>query len=1128
MPSFNAPFLAPNATRLAGLRGDAACLFVAEMPHRVVWITAEEKKLRSIGESLRSFAPDKRICILPPRSGTPYVQLPQHEITLKDRITCLARVKSGAWDLLVTTADSLIERFPPKDRLLWPCRTLQRGAECDPSQLIRDLDTMAFRRVELVSQVGEFASRGGIVDVFPLTETDAIRLEFFADEIEDIRRFDPSTQRSIEPVEEITLLPHAEWCMTPETSACFSRNGQDLWNASPSRNHFLTLVDQLNQLRQFPGYEHWTPLFFEETSAIDAFLPDDAILYLDDLSAIEEALEDQVNQLALQEEEATKRREIFAPVSRLFRMPSPDAPIVPESRKAILHDMLALSGADRELVTKTVPRYHGRVSHFLRDTAPQADRDVIVLVMHHSRTREKMADLLAERGISFHLGTFPLTGGEPPGFRIVEGVLEGGFAWPDRHLVIFDESDLWDAPSGPVRRKAPRRLFQSDFRDLKVGDLVIHDDHGVGKFLGLVDMDAGGKRHEMMALAYRDGNRLYLSLGQLHKIQRVSSEDKAVSLDKLGGVTWEKKRRRVTQSVKKLAIDLLKLYAEREVSSPLKCGPDTPWQREFEDQFAFELTPDQAQSIDEVKRALETSNRPMDRLLVGDVGFGKTEVAMRAAFKIVMEGGQVAVLCPTTVLAFQHFMTFSQRFAPFPVTIRWLSRFSKAGDRRSVLEEVATGTVDILIGTHRLLSSDVAFKRLACLIIDEEQRFGVGHKEKLKHAKKGIHVLSMSATPIPRSLHMAFSGIREISVIQTPPRNRLSICTSVLTYRPALVKNAIDFELGRKGQVYFVHNRVETMDSLVATLRELLPYATIEMAHGQMESRRLEAVMLRFIRHDIDVLVASTIIENGLDIANANTMIIHRADTFGMSQLYQLRGRIGRSEKPSFAYLLVPPRQALKGEARKRLAALEEFSDLGSGFRIAALDLEIRGTGNLLGPEQAGHIHAVGLDLYLRMLRRAVRELQGLADEEPTSCSLSLKTEAEIPRAYMPGTNQRIHYYRRLSCVTAQQDVDDIAQEIADCYGPLPDELDALLGETLLRIDLAAHGIVSVDREGAALHIRLRADDELPQKAAHLVGFMGSEAHLSLDGTIVMPIDQVADSRSLVAALRRIFPATPT
>ncbi|MGH9649448.1 MAG: transcription-repair coupling factor, partial [Terriglobales bacterium] len=625
---------------------------------------------------------------------------------------------------------------------------------------------------------------------------------------------------------------------------------------------------------------------------------------------------------------------------------------------------------------------------------------------------------------------------------VVKAIVPEGVLLPEAGLALFGSRDLFDESEAVLTRPAPRKskmsAFLSDFRDLAVGDYVVHVEHGIGQYLGLKEIAHGDSTGEFMVLEYAEGARLYVPLTRLDLVQKYrAAEGGKPALSRLGSAAWGRTKARVKNAMKDMADELLKLYAARKAAEGNAFSPDSEWQREFEDAFEHNETEDQAQAITDVKRDMEIAI-PMDRLLCGDVGYGKTEVAMRAAFKAVSDNRQVAILAPTTVLVFQHYETFRQRFAAFPISIEMLSRFRTPRQQKEIVRRLEDGKVDILIGTHRLLSKDIRFPNLGLVVVDEEQRFGVRHKERLKQLKKEVDVLTMSATPIPRTLHMSLVGLRDMSLIETPPRDRIAIQTVVASYDDAMVGNAIEHELERGGQVFFVHNRVESIYEIAARLQELAPRARVIVGHGQMHERELENVMLRFMRHDADVLVSTTIIENGLDIPLCNTILINRADRLGLAELYQLRGRVGRSNRRAYAYLLIPAERDLTPVARRRLAALKEFSDLGAGFKLAALDLELRGAGNLLGGEQSGQVDAVGFELYTSMLERTVRELQGETEPEQTATQLNLGLPIRIPNEYIADENQRLRMYKRVAGVESAAKLDDVRSELEDRYGPLP------------------------------------------------------------------------------------------
>jgi len=735
---------------------------------------------------------------------------------------------------------------------------------------------------------------------------------------------------------------------------------------------------------------------------------------------------------------------------------------------------------------------------------------------------ERVADILNEYGLPYQLGleqfeSTPsylaerayMSGGSASIF-LVKGLISHGTSFQDSKLVVFGSEDLFETSElvsrGPLSKPA-MEAFSPDIIDLKPGDYVVHAEHGVAQYLGLREIAQGEAKGDYMLLEYAGGSKLYVPLTRMDLVQRFRGAGEAKpALDRMGGVTWTRTKTKIKARMRDMADELLKLYARRKITEGFVYSPDSNWQREFEDAFEFVPTRDQITAIAEIKRDME-NQQPMDRLLCGDVGFGKTEVVMRASFKALGDGKQVAVLAPTTVLAFQHFETFKRRFQPFPVRVEMFSRFRNSKELKASLVDLAEHKIDISIGTHRLLSEDVHFKDLGLVIVDEEQRFGVKHKERLKHLKRNVDVITMSATPIPRTLHMSLLGLRDMSVIETPPKDRLAIHTVVAPFQPELIRQAVELELGRGGQVYFLHNRVDSIWSRAAMIQELAPTARIGVGHGQMSEHELEKTMLQFMRHEFDILVCTTIIENGLDIPLANTMIVENAERYGLSELYQLRGRVGRSNRRAYAYLMVPPDTELTEIARKRLAALKEFSDLGAGFKIAALDLELRGAGNLLGGEQHGHINSVGFDTYVRLLDETVRELKGEEVVPEIHSSLNLNLDIRIPPDYISDENQRLRAYRQIANAADAAARDRAEKELEDRYGPVPDAVRSLLQYSALKNLAEQIGIEAVDRRHNLLNIKFHNETRVdPARLMNLVS-KTSGAQFTPAGVLLLPID---------------------
>jgi transcription-repair coupling factor (superfamily II helicase) len=755
---------------------------------------------------------------------------------------------------------------------------------------------------------------------------------------------------------------------------------------------------------------------------------------------------------------------------------------------------------------------HGRVVDWVAEIRRLRDEGETVLFVAATPGRaERTIELLKE----YDVFAVPVDRAEDAQYAavlVVTGTLSHGFRLPGAGLFIHAEADVFEEERRmPERRRSAAAAFLSDLRDLKAGDLVVHIDHGIGMFVGLKQIGVSSDSvQEFLELRYAGEDKLFVPVERLDLVQKYTGASRP-PLDRLGGTSWERAKSKVKKAMRDMAEELLKLYAARKAVPGHAFSPDSHWQQEFEDAFEYELTPDQRSAVVDIKRDMESAT-PMDRLLCGDVGYGKTEVAMRAAFKAVMDGKQVAVLAPTTVLAFQHQKTLTERFAGFPVRIEMVSRFRSKAEQKQALTDLEAGKVDVIVGTHRLLSKDVGFRDLGLLVVDEEQRFGVAHKERLKQLRKKVDVLTMSATPIPRTLNMSLVGIRDMSIIETPPKDRLSIQTNVVKFDPHVIARAIRSELARGGQIYLVHNRVESIFSIGAMVQRLVPEARVVVGHGQMSEDELERAMLDFIGRKFDVLLATTIVENGLDIPNANTIIINRADRYGLSQLYQLRGRVGRSDRPAYAYLLIPPEDNLSPVAKKRLAAIKEFSDLGSGFRVAALDLEIRGAGNLLGGEQSGHIETLGFELYMKLLEQTVRELKGEDFEDDVRATVNLRVDLRIDPAYVPDMNQRLMLYRKVAGARRFEEIDRILEEASDRYGPPPDSLLNLADYGRIRVLADRLGVEAIDRDGRTVVLKFRPQARLDP--ARLVSLVRQRPELALlpPASLRMNLDEIGNS----------------
>ena len=1058
-----------------GAKTYLAAALAAATGERLVWVTRDAEIADRVAEELAAwFGDPSAIVVLEPRTALAYERGELVRDETAARVAALAAWRTAGPRILVTSPQALLQRTLPPESFPASPLALRRGARLSQERLLRELIDLGYEAVAEVGGRGEFARRGGIVDLFPPGQALPVRAEFFGDEIDSLRSFDPADQRSTGAVASAAILPAGELLVPPDAPALLrTRLGRLAGRLPPL---LAADFDRLLTTRE-PGdaAEVWAGVLAPATG-LDHL--GSAIWLLDEPGDVEQAaglLWDQADE---------RRREL----EEAGELPAgwPEAYLDHRTWQRTLHEARTLELTWESEADGAPP---GGSPFGWREPAlpPQRiagvgeavarwrveERRVVVT----SDQSARLSELLEEAGI-FAAPTRRLAEPPPPGaVALVERSLNSGFADGPDGLVVLTDRELF----GSVRVRRPRALRRVVPRDLldrlAPGDLVVHVDHGIARYGGMVrrGVGASGDERDYLELHFSGADRIYLPVEQVDRISRYSGGENP-ALSKLGGGEWARTRARVRRAVTELAKDLLELYSARAHAQGHSFAPDTPWQQEMEAAFPYEETPDQSRAVVETKLDMERPE-PMDRLVVGDVGYGKTEVALRAAFKAIQDGMQVAVLVPTTVLAQQHFTTFTQRFAAYPIAVRLLSRFVPPAQREATVEGLAAGSVDLVIGTHRLLSKDVRFRTLGLVVVDEEQRFGVAHKERLKQLRRAVDVLTLSATPIPRTLNMALSGVRDMSVIETPPEDRLPIQTRVAEASAGLVRDALLRELDRGGQAFFVHNRVETIEAQAEQLRRLLPQARIAVAHGQMPEGQLEKVMLAFADGAWDVLVCTTIIESGLDIPNANTIVIDRADALGLAQLYQLRGRVGRSSRRAYAYLLYRRRDRLSEVARKRLQAIFNASELGAGFQIALADLEIRGAGNILGAEQHGHIAAVGFDLYTRLLAEAVEEQKAvLEDREPNlprpAAIVDLPIDAYLPDEYVGGEAQKLEVYRRLARVTSEDELGAARADLADRYGPLPPPAERLLDVAHLRLLADRAGVARVSHEDADLVFR--------------------------------------------------------
>ncbi|HEY63637.1 MAG TPA: transcription-repair coupling factor [Caldilineae bacterium] len=1128
------PLSIPEAARAHLTAGLATTL---ERP--VLIVTARSDVAGLYVEQLRVWMPDpEAIFWLADVDALPYERVPWSREPRQMRLAALVALaqahlpalrSASGWafpPVIVASARALMQMTIPARELRATLRPLRRGQIIDLSALLDTWVGLGYQSAAVVDEPGVFSRRGGIIDIWPPNLPWPVRIELFGDEIDSLRSFDPSTQRTREHIEAVLIGPATEALPRFGSKARDRLSELDLEPCHPpARMEYEKEIDQLLAGTGFRGIEWYLPYLYSQPASILHHLPGDALLILDDAAEIASTVADLEGQAEQLREDLFRTGELPANVRRPYFRWEELLPLIEERSPLVL----GYGGLDGRPVARSSPlarafapgpRYGGRVRQIVQEIETQRHAGGRLVLV--TRQAARLTNLLSEANA-------PVTQTEelrePPRegtITVVSGQLPEGWllrperAQPTREgddsrgrdssvplLSFLTDAELFGWSKPQIRRRSRVRTVAPEafFADVQPGDYVVHIEHGIGIFRGLVKMEVDGTPREYLQIDYAQGDRLYVPVHQADRLSRYVGPGNAPPvLNRLGTADWNIVKQRAKKAVADIAEDLLKLYAQRELVPGHAFSEDTPWQRELEASFPYVETEDQLVAIEAVKHDMEQP-RPMDRLICGDVGYGKTEVALRAAFKAVMDGKQVAVLVPTTVLAQQHYETFVERLRPFPVNVEMLSRFRSRAEQRRVLEGLANGTVDIVIGTHRLLSKDVVFKDLGLVIVDEEQRFGVAQKERLKQLRTEVDVLTLTATPIPRTLHMSLTGIRDLSTIDTPPEERLPIRTMLAEYDESLIRQAILRELDRGGQVFFVHNRVQGITQIARRLEQLVPEARFAIAHGQMPERELERVMMQFAKGEIDVLVCTNIIESGLDIPNANTIIINRADQFGLAQLYQLRGRVGRGAVRAYAYLLYDKGKKLSPEARRRLETIVEASELGAGFQVAMRDLELRGAGELLGVRQHGHIAAVGFDLYCRLLAQAIQEAKErmargeearsdgdkapplLEDPIAPTVSLDLPLPSAIPESYVPDSGLRLQLYRRMAGLTSVRQVEEMERELVDRFGTIPPEVQNLLYQIRVKILAVNAGIQAIAREGGQLVLRSEALERVNRDA---------------------------------------------
>ena len=1062
-------------------------------------VASSELKAREIYDDMRFFLGDK-VMYYPSKDIIFYnADLKSIDIETQ-RFSVLHSLIHNEKPTIVLSVEALFDRLVEKDIFAKFILNLEVGQEISINRLAEMLVYIGYERRDLVESAGQFAVRGGIMDLFTAINDDAIRLEFWGDEIDSIRLLDSLSQRSIEKINEITIFPMRELVYTEaELSSAIQKieidykHQLDLYNKAELFEEAKNLtettneaIEKLKESKSFSGVDKYIQYFYDNTVTILDYLSEDTILFFDEPARIASHAES----VWFEFEESIKNRiQKGYMLPKQMNMVYSYAEILAQTTK--FHTILytTISHTVKEFTIRTIVDFavksaaYNQNPEFKYDELRYfKDKQFKTLILAGVKSRaERLITELTQEGFSVKYSDSLTEDLESGIITVSKGSLHKGFEYLHINLAVITDKEFFDIKKPRKSAKKKGNKIES-FTDLRVGDYVVHDNHGIGIYKGIEKISVDGINKDYLKLFYSDGGHLYIPTGQMDMIQKYIGSDSAKpKLNKLGGSEWNKAKSKTKAAVKIIAKELIALYAERQEKRGYSFSSDTIWQKEFEDMFQYAETDDQLNAIEEMKKDME-SKKVMDRLICGDVGYGKTEVAIRGAFKAVQDGKQVAYLVPTTILSQQHYNTFVQRMKDFPVNIEMLSRFKTPKQQKEILNGLETGLVDIVVGTHKLLSKSIKFKDLGLVIVDEEQRFGVTHKEKLKQMKKNVDVLTLTATPIPRTLHMSLTGIRDMSTLEEPPRERQPIQTYVMEYNAEFVRDAIHRELARDGQVYYLYNRVRNMDEIAKKLQDLVPEATVAFVHGQMTERELERIMLAFTEGEIDVLACTTIIETGLDIPNVNTIIIQDADTMGLSQLYQLRGRVGRSNRIAYAYLMYRKDKVLQETAEKRLQTIREFTEFGSGFKIAMRDLEIRGAGNILGAEQHGHMDVIGYDMYCKLLDQAIKEESGIPIEEVFETSVDININAYIPPYYIENEAQKLEIYKKISLIAKEEDYNEMQEEIEDRYGNIPSSVQNLLEIALFKAYANKAQIVAVKQKQKKIILTFKNNADIEPK----------------------------------------------
>mgnify|MGYP002623575176 CR=1 FL=1 len=1145
--------------QVQGLQGGARAYFLWRSqqlhPRPGLVVAASQRDAEILAEDLRFFFGEsettaplaRRVHLFPAWDVVPFEDMSPTSDVVAARIEGLFHLHQTKHPIIVTTPDALLQRVPPRDEFAGRLHYFVEAEEIDLERVAGDLDAWGYRRMGLVEDRGEFSVRGGILDVFPPAHAQPLRIELFDTLIESIREFDPVTQRSLEAIPEFLLLPNREFDLTAQTDRKNVRAIEArLLELDVARDERNQLVDALANGISFPGVEFFLPFFHGELATLLDHAPADTVLWVDNAADVETNLAKASSQVERRAAERAAEHRYFPEPETLYlsaaawRQRSRDLPAVelePLEMLAAPGDrpgIVVRSFATNDLKIEQASTGHAASFAPVVDKVSRWSKDhhQVVLVASSEAHGQRLQRLFANHDVELplHTGALPkLLAAGARGPQLFVGHLANGFRVPGDRLVVATEADIFG--EARQRRRARRvevKQLLKNLSQLKPNDFVVHIDHGVGRYRGLTHLNVAGSEGDYLHLEYAGGDKLYLPVDRIGLVQKYSgSDDAAPALDKLGGNAWERVKAKTRESILAMAGELLEIYAAREVESGKAMNRPDEIFAQFEAAFPFEETPDQQRAIDEVVEDLQKA-KPMDRLICGDVGYGKTEVAVRAGFLAALSGRQAAVLVPTTVLAQQHYNTFRSRLEGYPVRVAQLSRFLGKQDIKQAIADLQEGKIDIVVGTHRLLQKDVVFRDLGLLVVDEEHRFGVRHKERIKQLRSTVHCLTLTATPIPRTLQMSLLGIRDLSVIETPPIDRLAVRTYVTRRDEGVMREAILRELERDGQAFFVYNRVETIEIMAQRLREIVPEARIAVAHGQMAEGALEKVMSAFFAKETDVLLCSAIIESGIDVPKANTIIIDRADHFGLAQLYQLRGRVGRSHERAYAYLMIPGEQVISKDAQMRLRALQELDDLGGGFKLAAHDLEIRGAGNLLGKQQSGHITAVGYELYQQMMEDAVQELRGRKVGRVIEPEIQLGIPAYLPESYIPDEGLRLAVYRRLADATSGREIDEIGEELRDRFGPIPPLADSFMRVMDLRRYLKAEMVVRAALRNDAVTLQFHEDAPVSvDRLVELVQQGNGRFKLSADFQLAFRLDAldwdgiVAETKNVLLELRQ-------